>query len=87
MEFALSEILYFNFIVIFSYLVQQKGSIALLHRWILLLTLEHILGRTLHLSMFSLLSGSYICLTKQRYGFVFYHIITRHMPENLRKTS
>ena len=40
MEFALSEILYFNFIVIFSYLVQQKGSIALLHRWILLLTLD-----------------------------------------------
>lgn len=87
MEFALSEILYFNFIVIFSYLVQQKGSIALLHRWILLLTLEHILGRTLHLSMFSLLSGSYICLTKQRDGFVFYHIITRQMPENFRKTS
>ena len=84
MEFALSEILYFNFIVIFSYLVQQKGSIALLHRWILLLTLEHILGRTLHLSMFSLLSGSYICLTKR---FVFYHIITRQMPENFRKTS
>ena len=70
MEFALSEILYFNFIVIFSYLVQQKGSIALLHRWILLLTLE-----------------LYICLTKQRGSFVFYHIITRHMPEKSRKTS